>query len=168
MRTGVYPGSFNPPTVAHLAVARAAVAQCRLDRLDLTISVDALGKPGGELDALEAREEALRRAVAGEPTLAVRISPHRLLVDVAAGYDVLVCGADKWGQLLDASWYGSEAARDEALARLPLVAVAPRPPHPLPASGSARVVVLDLDPAHHVVSATAVRRGRHEWRAPGA
>ena len=38
---GCYPGSFNPPTVAHLAVAESAVEQAGLDRLDL------VDQPGG-------------------------------------------------------------------------------------------------------------------------
>ncbi|MDT1909227.1 hypothetical protein, partial [Acinetobacter baumannii] len=35
MRIGAYPGTFNPPTIAHLAVADAARAQRRLDRVVL-------------------------------------------------------------------------------------------------------------------------------------
>ncbi len=44
MRRGAYPGSFNPPTVAHLAIADAARRRLGLDRVDLIISRDALGK----------------------------------------------------------------------------------------------------------------------------
>ncbi|WP_419919708.1 hypothetical protein [Candidatus Poriferisocius sp.] len=43
-RIGVYPGSFNPPTIGHLAIARAAPAQQGLDRVDLAVSRVALGK----------------------------------------------------------------------------------------------------------------------------
>ena len=43
-RIGVYPGSFNPPTLAHLAIARAALAAHRLDRVDLSVSRTALAK----------------------------------------------------------------------------------------------------------------------------
>jgi nicotinic acid mononucleotide adenylyltransferase len=46
LRTGAYPGTFDPPTLAHLAIAEAAVRQCRLDRVDLVLSLDPLGKPG--------------------------------------------------------------------------------------------------------------------------
>ena len=41
---GCYPGSFNPPTVAHLAVAEAAVAAAGLVRLDLVVSTVALDR----------------------------------------------------------------------------------------------------------------------------
>src|SRR5262245_54034142 len=47
-RIGVFPGSFDPLTTAHLAIADAAIEVCGLDRLDLTISHAALAKePGG-------------------------------------------------------------------------------------------------------------------------
>jgi hypothetical protein len=170
-RTGVYPGSFNPPTIAHLAVAEAALRQCRLDRLDLVLSRDPLGKEGGDLHPIEERLRVLE-AVAGRlPGLGVRVSDARLLVDLAAGADVLVLGADKWAQLHDPAWYGgSSAARDECLARLAgvTIAVAPRPPHALPDvigdnGGTGRVVVLEVAAELGAVSASAVRRGRHDW-----
>ena len=43
-RRGVYPGSFDPPTIAHVAIAEAALLQAGLDRLDFAISRIALGK----------------------------------------------------------------------------------------------------------------------------
>lgn len=167
-RVGVYPGSFNPATVAHLAVAAAALEQCDLAVVELVISIDPLGKDAAGQLALEHRLDALRTAAAARPWLAVRTTTHRLLVDIAADADVLVVGADKWAQLVDPSWYGSAARRDAALARLPLVAVAPRPPHPLPAAVAERVQVLDVDPAHHHISASAVREGRVDWVLPEA
>lgn len=173
-RVGVYPGSFDPPTVAHLHVAEAALSACGLDRVELTISIGALGKDDARLTPVDDRVADLRRLAEGRPWLGVRTTTARLLADIAEGYDAVVVGADKWHQLLDPAWYGSAAARDAALARLPLVALAPRPPWALPGEDPAAdppigsgvaVVVLDTDPAHHPVSATAVRQGRHEWRA---
>jgi nicotinic acid mononucleotide adenylyltransferase len=164
VRVGAYPGSFNPPTVAHLAVAEAARRQCGLDRVDLILSTDTLGKHPDDLGALAERVGELEALAASRPWLGVRVTRDQLLVDIAAGYDVVVMGADKWAQINEPGWYGSEAARDQMLRRLPTVAVAPRPPHPTPG----HVVVLDLDPEHHHVSATAVREGRHDWRAANA
>jgi hypothetical protein len=171
-RIGVYPGSFDPPTVAHLHLAEQAVAQLGLARVELVISHDALGKDDGDLTPIGDRVAALRHLAEGHPWLAAGSTPHRLLADVAEGYDVVVLGADKWHQLLDPAWYGGVAERDEALRRLPLVALAARPPWALPGEDPAAeppegvtVVVLDTDPSHHPVSATEVRAGRHEWRA---
>jgi len=169
-RTGVYPGSFDPATVAHLHVAEAARRQCGLDRVELTISQGALGKDDEQLAPIGQRVVALEALADRRPWLGVRTTTAQLLADIATGYAVLVLGADKWHQLLDPAWYGSEAARDEALARLPVVALAPRPPWPLPRTkdevpAGLEVVLLTTDPAHHPVSATAVRAGRHDWRA---
>jgi len=169
---GVYPGSFDPPTVAHVHLAERAVHQLGLVRVDLVISVDALGKDDDALSPIAERVAELERLGAGYPWLAAGSTPHRLVADIAAGYDVVVLGADKWHQLLDPSWYGGVAERDEALRRLPTVALAARPPWTIPGEDPAAdppdgvdVVVLDTDPAHRDVSATAVRAGRHDWRA---
>jgi hypothetical protein len=169
-RTGVYPGTFDPATVAHLHVAHAAREQCRLDRVDLTISEVTLGKDDGTLTPIERRVDQLLAIGTDLPWLGVRTTPASLLADIAEGYDVLVVGADKWHQLIDPGWYGTPGERDRALARLPAVAVAPRPPWTMPSVLDAEalgleVVVLRTDPAHHPVSATEVRAGRHQWRA---
>lgn len=160
MAVGAYPGSFNPPTIAHLAIAEAAVRACGLERVDLVVSRVALAKEDVSRPLLEHRLEVLEAVAASRPWLGVAVTTAQLLVDVAAGYDVLVVGADKWAQVLDPVFYGgSPAARDEAVARLPHVAVAPRPPHPVPDHATA----LDL-PAHlGEVSSTAVRGGRSAW-----
>jgi len=161
----VYPGSFNPPTVAHLAIARAAIEQCGLDRVDLVLSRGALGKADHDLVGIEDREGVLRAIASTRPWLGVRVTDDRLIGDIAAGYDVVILGADKWVQINELQWYGGSAAeRDAALARLPQVAAAPRPPFELPA----HVVLLAVDDEHHDVSATAARAGRREWMAPEA
>ena len=148
--------------MAHLAIAEAARHQCRLDRLDLVVSRVPLGKDHAAQSPVEERVVLLERLAQGRPWLAVAVTDARLLADVAAGYDVLVVGADKWAQLHDPEWYGgSTTERDAALARLPGVVVAPRAGFSLPDG----VEVLDVDPAHRHVSSTAVRAGRHEWRA---
>ena len=38
MKRGVYPGSFNPPTVGHVAIVEAAIRLHDLDRIDLVVS----------------------------------------------------------------------------------------------------------------------------------
>jgi hypothetical protein len=161
---GVYPGSFDPLTTAHLAIADEVIARFDLERLDLAVSRVALAKEDGAHEPLEERVAAIERRSEGRPLRAV-VTDHQLIADIAAGYDVCVVGADKWHQLHDVSFYGGSAeARDAALARLPTLAVAPRrgvaPPPP-----GADVVLLDIDPVFHGVSSTGVREGRDEWRA---
>ena len=162
MRVGVYPGSFDPLTTAHLAIADAAIRGCGLDRLDLVMSTLPLGKSGSH-SSLEERVAAIERQAA-QRQLRARVTDQQLLADIAEGFDVLVVGADKWHQLHDVGFYGSIEARDAALARLPQLAVAPRAGIAMP-TAEPGLVLLQVDPAVREVSSTAVRAGRDEWRA---
>lgn len=162
-RHGAFPGSFDPLTVAHLAVADAAREQCGLDRLDLVVSHVALAKEDRRQAPVPDRLAAIDAATPDRPWLRAVATRHQLLADIAEGYDVLVVGADKWVQLHDPVFYGSPAAMRAALDRLPAVAVAPRAGAELPDLPG--VTVLDVDPVHHHVSSTAVRAGRRDWRA---
>jgi hypothetical protein len=165
MAVGVFPGSFDPLTTAHLAIADAVTDALGLERLDLVMSEVALAKEHRGHASLEHRLAAIAAAAVGRPHLRGLVTSRRLIADIAEGYDVCVVGADKWHQLHDVAFYGgSSEARDAALARLPRLAVAPRPGVAAPTlSGDA--VLLDLDPAFGEVSSSAVRDGREEWRA---
>jgi hypothetical protein len=121
----------------------------------------ALVKEDGHHHPLDERVAAIERLTAGRPWLGVVVTDHQLIVDMAEGYDVVVMGADKWAQLHDPVFYGGSAtARDDALARLPEVAVAPRPPAAIPTEGA---VILALPPHLAEVSSSSVRAGRDEW-----
>jgi len=92
----------------------------------------------------------------------VRVTETRLIADVAAGYDAVVLGADKWAQVVDPAWYESDEARDDALHRLPRVLVAPRAgvtPRDLPPDA----LVLDVHAAHRDVSSTGAHDGETDW-----
>lgn len=162
---GVFPGSFDPLTVAHLAIADAAVSRFDLERLDLVISRLALAKDHAGHAPVEERVAAIDAAArAGRPWLHAAVTDRRLIADIAEGYDVCVLGSDKWHQLWDPAFYAdSVTERDAALARLPKLAVAVRDGMPLPTD--APVVLLDVAPEHGGVSSTAVREGRDDWRA---
>ena len=136
MRVGAYPGTFDPPTVAHLAIAAAARDQCRLDAVDLIVNSEPLGK------AACARSRPGSRCSRRWP------SPGRgsgswsrtsaIWPTSPTDYDVLVLGADKWAQVLDAGFYASESARDDACRPLPQLAVAPGAGSLSPMSASSR------------------------------
>jgi nicotinamide-nucleotide adenylyltransferase len=137
---GLIPGSFDPMTVAHAALADAL-------RTDLTLfvySVATLPKEagtGGEVSspllAPEDRVASLLAYCDSRPQLGVALSSHGLYVDQAAAAAeafpgvpiVLGMGSDKVVQLFDPRWYED---RDEALRRLfsrARVAYAIRPGH---------------------------------------
>lgn len=162
-RIGVYPGSFNPPTVAHVEIALAARRVHDLRRVDLAVSVVPLGKEDVAVPRLEHRLEVLEATVARVPGLGLRVTEHQLIADIAEGYDVVVMGADKWAEVNDPSWYDDHRERDAALARLPTLALAPRRPHTIP--DEHRLPVADdlLE-----VSSTGARRGRVEWMTEAA
>jgi hypothetical protein len=170
MAIGVYPGSFNPPTVAHLALAEAAVHQCGLDRVDLVVSRHTLGKDAADLVAPEHRVAVLDAIAATRPWLGAAITDHALIADIAEGYDVLVLGADKWCQVADAVWYGGDPARRDAIvAGLPRLALAPRAGAALaPLDPPDGTVMLDLAVDLAAVSASGARAGRRDWMAPEA
>jgi len=163
VKRGVFPGSFDPLTHAHLGIAEAAMRQAGLDRVDLAISEIALGKEYGGHTSIATRVHAIERAAATRPWLGVVVTEDRLITEIARGYDAVVMGADKWEQVQDPAWYADEVARDAALAAMPEVLVVPRPGY---ATGGARVI--DVDAELTEVSSTRVRDGELHLRAPEA
>jgi Cytidylyltransferase-like len=156
MRVGVYPGTFNPPTVAHLAIAEAALQQRRLDRVVLAVSTRPIDKEHVERPTFDARLAVLRAVAAAAPWLDVVVTEHRLVVDIAHSYDVVIMGADKWAQVNDPTYYGgAPMARDAAVAALPELAIAPR-------AGLAVPVEHALDLPETTVSSTAARGGARD------
>lgn len=167
MRIGAYPGTFDPPTIAHLAVAEAALDQGGLDAVTLVVSRRPLGK-APSVPSFEDRLAVLEEVAASRPWLSVQVTDARLISEVAAGFDAVVMGMDKWLQVVDPAWYGGSAtARDAAVASLPPVLLAHR-------SGAAAgelpagVRLLAVDAGHGPVSSSLVRAGRVEWMLPEA
>ncbi len=158
-----YPGSFDPLTIAHLAIAEVARDRCGLDRVDLVISRVALAKEERACVRLDERVEAIRLAMRTRPWLGVVVTDLQYVSDIAEPYDLVIVGADKWNQLHDPRFHESPEAHEAALAKLPTPLVVPRPPWPVPDEHR-------LDVAEHLaeVSATAVRNGRLDWMAPEA
>jgi hypothetical protein len=72
-------------------------------------------------------------------------------------------GADKWAQINEVGWYRDRAERDAAIAALPDIAVAPRPPHPLPSWAA-----LDVEQHHANVSSSLARNGAVDLMLPQA
>ena len=161
-RVGAFPGTFNPPTIAHLAIAEAAREAHDLARVDLVLSRAPIGKEHVVVPAFEDRLAVLARITERLEWLRVVVTDHRLIVDIALGYDLVIMGADKWEQVNDPRFYnGSMRARDEALRRLPTLALFEREGYDIPPT-------VDLDPALRSVSSTSARRGAHHLMAPEA
>jgi hypothetical protein len=134
----------------------------------LVVSGSPLGKKDAGVAPLDDRVRLLGAVAESRAWLSVAVNDGGLIVDIAAGFDAVVIGTDKWLQVTDPAWYGgSVAARDAAVARLPRVLLAPRHgvvPQDLPAGA----LVLDLPDEHGAISSTGVREGNLEWLAEDA
>ena len=163
-RRGVFPGSFNPPTSAHLAISEAVLVQHRLDVLAWSVSRVALTKEDVQRPRLGDRLAVLHEVAARLDWLEISVTDVQLLSEIAAGFDVIVMGADKWQQIHDPVFYGNDPARrDASIAALPTVAIAARPPHDCPAE-----LVLDLPDWVGAVSSTQARTADPSLMLPEA
>lgn len=161
-RVGVFPGTFNPPTVAHLAIAEAALDAYGLDRIDFVLSRSPIGKEHVSHPPFEVRVAVLAHLAVRLTWMRVVVTDLRLIADIAEGYDVVIMGADKWVQIQDPVHYGgSPEARDEALRRLPRLALFAR-------EGFDVTPTVEVDPAFASVSSTLARSGAHHLMAPEA
>jgi nicotinate-nucleotide adenylyltransferase len=139
-RIGVYGGSFDPPHLAHLALARMARDTLRLDELRVVPAGQPWQKAGRLQASAADREAMVRLLVADEPKVVVdvrelrRVGPsytvdtlRELAAECPGAVLYLVIGADQFARL--DSWHEAEA-----LPRLSHLAVAartgqqPRPP----------------------------------------
>lgn len=167
----MYPGSFNPPTVAHLAIAQAAIDQRNLETLTFAISKRALAKE--DVDQADRprfvdRIAVMEQMVAGNDRFELLVTDQQLIVDIAASFDVVVLGADKWVQIQDPVFYGDDVTvRDRALDALPELALVPRPPFP---TDGAPTLDLHADVAAMIetVSSTLAREGDRSLMVPAA
>jgi cytidyltransferase-like protein len=163
-----YPGTFDPPTVAHLAIAEAVLAQGDVDEVHLVVSRQPLGKDP-VVPPFEHRIAVLEAVAASRSWMQVTVTSSRLIAEVAAGYDAVILGADKWRQVIDPGWYGGSAeGRDGAVASLPRVLLAPRGDRLEALTLPSGAVVLEIAEQHRLVSSTGVRAGRRDWMLPEA
>jgi nicotinate-nucleotide adenylyltransferase len=125
MTLGLLGGSFDPPHVGHVALAREAVRQFGLDRL-LVLVVTAPGHKPVDTD-VEHRLELVRLAFADVERAEVAVDPNpytdETVRDPRFQGALFVIGADEFAHFL--SWRDPEAV----LARVRL-AVATRPGYP--------------------------------------
>ena len=162
-RLGVLPGSFNPPTVAHLALARAA-----LHVVEEVVFVLPRSFPHKQYEGttLEQRIELLVHALAAQPRFSVAITEGGLFIEIARecraayGDNVAIsflCGRDAAERI--ASWnYGRADAWAEMLREFDLL-VAPRAGDYQPGAGQlGSFRQIEIDPRCELVSATEVRR----------
>ncbi|HVW84032.1 MAG TPA: hypothetical protein VHB50_05110 [Bryobacteraceae bacterium] len=174
----LFPGAWNPPTVAHLAIARAALIWAGEVVWTLPRAF-----PHKEFDRarLEDRVEMLGRIAEAEPQFSVALTDGGLYLEMAQearefyGPDAeirLVCGRDAAERI--ARWdYGRPGVFEDMIGRFPMLVAgrageyAPDPEH------AERITVLDAGPGFDEVSSSEVRRrmeGGEDWEGlvPGS
>jgi nicotinate (nicotinamide) nucleotide adenylyltransferase len=161
-RLGVLPGSFHPPTRAHLALARAA-----LGLVDEVVFVLPRAFPHKRYEGvgLAERLRLVETATAGEPRFSVAVSDGGLFLEIArecrAAYGPavelwFVCGRDAAERILN--WdYGRPGVVQEMLEEFGLLVADRHGRYTPPPELAGRIRHLPLPDDHSDVSATEVR-----------
>ena len=146
--TGIFGGRFDPPHVGHLALARAALEQLGIDRLVVTVVVEAAHKASF---APSADRLAMAQLTFAELAADVQLEEYRYTVDALEARDygdaIFLIGADELADF--PTW--KEPERVLELARL---GVAARPGY-APARASERIEPFELEP--NGVSSSEIR-----------
>ncbi len=161
-RVALFPGAWNPPTVAHLAIAGAALTWA-----EEVIWLLPRAFPHKSFDGatFEDRLLMLRQIAADQPGFSVAVTDRGLYIEMAdeareffgpAPEIALLCGRDAAERI--ASWdYGRPGVFDRMLESYTLL-VAGRDGDYLPASRHAgRVIALPMGASFDEVSSTEVR-----------
>lgn len=161
-RLGILPGTFNPLTIAHLALARAA-----MDRVDEIVWVLPRILPHKEYTGANfaQRLDLLRAGVGGDPRYSIAVSDGGLFVEIAeecrAAYGEHVrlsflCGRDAAERI--AGWdYGRPGEFARMLQQFDLLVAARLGEYQPPSEWQAAIHQLPLAGQFEHVSATAVR-----------
>jgi len=127
-RIGILPSAFNPPTIAHLALAAAAEQSAQLDQVVFALPRNLPHKSfaGASLDQ---RIEMVQAAIKAKPARAAALTTGGLFIDIAREFRqlcepiteiFLVCGKDAAERF--ARWdYGTGASLDEQLEEFTLL-----------------------------------------------
>jgi nicotinate-nucleotide adenylyltransferase len=160
-KVGILAGSFNPPTIAHVELARAASRS-----VDLVVCVVPRVFPHKDYSGATLDERVAMLEAAGlKAPHAIASSEYGLFIDIArecrrhygAGVEMaFICGRDAAERIL--AWdYGRAGVVEEMLAEFELL-VAPRPGHFAPPEQfRSRIRTLTLASGHEQVSSTEVR-----------
>ncbi len=169
----ILPGSFHPPTVAHLGLARAALG--RVAKVVFALP-RAFPHKRYEGVGLEERLEMLRRLTAGEARFAVAVSDGGLFVDLArelralvpgAGTVYLLCGRDAAERIVN--WpYPENEPFVKQVELFSLLVAGRQGTFTPPAELRASIALLETEENWDDVSATRVREAiasGGDWRA---
>ena len=160
-KLGILSGTFNPPTRAHLALARAALAE--VDEVLFVLPRVFPHRPY-EGAQFEERIAMLKDALASEPCFSIASTARGLFIDIArecrAEYPeaalIFLCGRDAAERIVN--WdYGESGAFAKMLEVFELRVAARSGAYVPPASFAERIRPLSIDPGMDDISATEIR-----------
>ncbi len=161
-RLAAFPGTFNPPTCAHLALARAALS--RVDEVAFVLPREFPHKAYSGA-SFEERVQMLEAALADEPRFSIAASGAGLFIDIAHecrqdyGPDVelfILCGRDAAERAV--SWdYGRPGAFRDQLREYRLLVAPRRGACRPPSEFASRIETLEGAGDYDEVSATEAR-----------
>ncbi len=161
-RLGILPGTFNPVTVAHLALAEAA-----LSFVDEVVFVLPRAFPHKVYvgASFEQRVQMLRSALHGHAYFSIAVSEGGLFVDIAAECRAayrpgtrltFLCGRDAAERI--AQWdYGQDGAFDSMLRQFDLLVAARAGAYQVPDECKGAIERLELPGLFDHVSSTEIR-----------
>lgn len=163
-RLGIYPGAFNPVTTAHLAVARAAGDQHRLNQVVFLLPQVFPHKEYGDAP-FEERLALLEAAIEKDPTLAVASSEGGLFIEIARefraecgeGVEIfLLCGRDAAERIVN--WgYGEGPAFARQLEEFQMLVASREGEYRPPPEFSTRILAIRMPRTYSEISSSAVR-----------
>lgn len=161
-RIALFPGAWNPPTVAHAAIARAALGWAGEV---IWILPRAFPHKSFEGADFEARLSMLETLAQSEPGFSVAIADGGLYIDIAdearaffgdSREIALLCGRDAAERI--ATWdYGKSGVFDDMLERYPLLVAARAGDYVPLAHHQERIIRVALSNEFDEVSSTEVR-----------
>lgn len=173
-RAGLFPGAFNPVTVAHLAIARAAREQYGLAQVAFVLPGEFPHKEYGAI-SFEDRVNLLDVAMGDEPGLAIASTGGGLFIEIAREFSTLagdaadpylLCGRDAAER--SAQWdYREHGTLEEQLHEFQLLVAGREGDYEPPPEYAGRVHLIRLPDGCDQVSSSAVRaaiQGGSEWR----
>lgn len=176
-RIGIFSGSFNPPTMAHMALAQTVLDLAGLDVLLWTMSRVTVDKETVTKASLAMRLVMMRTIALANPLTGVALVNRGLYTQQAEAFWqtfptlkslVIVVGFDKVAQIVDAKYYQDRERSLNALFSRAELWVAPRDNNthrdlvglmnkPENRQWSQRVHYLPLQPSLRTLSSTALR-----------
>jgi len=162
VRLGILPGTFNPVTVAHLALARAALVCCDQVVFVLPRIFPHKQQTGA---TLQERLQLLDAALRSEPNFSLAIAEAGLFVEIAAecrqayGGQVqlsFLCGRDAAERIVE--WdYGASGSIEEMLREFDLLVAARQGDYTPPTALARGIQPIPVPAEFGLVSATEVR-----------